>query len=115
MQVAPSLRFFQIITRSNSLASALNTNVLIEIYYVDLLFKLIETNTRYIDKYKYSDSTFTRTCQFIDPTTVAPAGFYSVPLNEIAFNHQFWPISPPNFRPIATSIVHGFFGRMYCS
>jgi hypothetical protein len=77
---------------------------------MDSPFKLTEINTAYIDKYNYADSIFTKICQFIDPATVTPAGFYSVPLNETAFNHEQWPIKPPNFRPTATSTVHGFFG-----
>jgi hypothetical protein len=110
IQVAPRLRFFQIITRANSLTSALNTNVLIEIHYMGSPFKLIETHTIYIDKYNYADSTFTKFCQYIDPATVTPAGFYSVPFNETSFNHIYWPINPPHFRPTAISTVHGFFG-----
>jgi hypothetical protein len=92
------------------LASALGTNVVIEIDHMGSTSKLIETNTAYIDKYNYAGSIFTKTCQFIDPTIVTPAGFYSVPFDEIAFNRQHWPINPPNFRPTATSTVHGFFG-----
>jgi len=84
--------------------------VLIEIYHTGSTFKLIETDTVYIDKYNYADTIFTKTCQFIDPATVTPAGFYSVPFNEISFNRQQWPIKPPDFRPTATSTVHGFFG-----
>jgi len=73
-------------------------------------FKLAETDTAYIDKYNYADSIFTKSCQYIDPTTVTPAGFYSVPFDDISLYHQQWPIHPPAFRPTAISTVHGFFG-----
>jgi len=111
IQIIPPLQLFQIITQSDSMASALNTNVLIKITYViSKSLSVDRTTATYIEKYSYSDTKFTRTCDFTDTDTVTPAGFYSEPFDIIARYHDEWPMSPPLFRPIATSTVDGFFG-----
>ena len=90
------------------MASALNTNVLVKINYVNSTFEISEIGTIYIDKYQYTDIAFTKSCDLID--SITPAGFYSEPLNEISCNHDLWPMNPSHFRPNALSTVDGFFG-----
>ena len=107
-QVNLPLHFFQVITRANSLASALNTNVLIGISPWNSIPDIVGIATKYIDKYKYFDTKNTRSCDLINEVT--PAGFYSEPLDKISYNHDVWPMNPSRFRPTALSTVDGFFG-----
>ncbi|CAF3541749.1 unnamed protein product [Adineta steineri] len=108
-QVNLPLHFFQMITRSNSMASALNTNVLVLLDDDKTFgFRIHEKHTRYVDKYLYADMLHTTTCNL--KNNVIPAGFYSEPLDQIARYHENWPMEPVFLRPIAVSTVDGFFG-----
>jgi hypothetical protein len=109
-QVTSSLSFLQITTRSNSLISALNTNVMVKILTsVSQLRSLSVDSTSYLEKNDTMyDALYSSVCYIKNPTT--PAGFYSLPYYESAINHQFWPDNPPYFEPTTSATVDGFFG-----
>jgi hypothetical protein len=109
VQVTLPLNFLQITTRSNSLNSALNTNVIVNIVQ-SLGLPIVDMYaTCYSSTGAFTPTTYPGLpCYMVTATT--PAGFYSLLPYISANNHQYWPYYPVSFVPSPSATVNGFFG-----
>ena len=109
-QVISPLNFFHLATQSNSLISALNTNLFVGTYISgDQLPYVYTIPTAYRNKSTSHSNNWFSFCGIINE--VAPAGFYPLmSYYESASNHRTWPDNPPLSEPIASAMVSGFFG-----
>ncbi|UJR34650.1 hypothetical protein I4U23_027427 [Adineta vaga] len=106
-----TLRLLQIATQQNSLISALQTNIFVAVYT-----ELGRFNSVYPSYTFYKDDNLNAIDQSLilncyAKASITPAGFYLYTPFDSAINHMNWPFDPPNFEPIASAIVDGFFGR----
>ena len=109
VQAATTVDFLKITTRSNSLISALNTNIFVlrdalnrSVHY------LITDSTSFFDKSATDTLSRFSSCQTKSSTT--PAGIYSLSQYDSVNNHRYWPGLPPSFEPMASATINGFFG-----
>ena len=109
VEVTTTLDFFKITTRSNSLISALNTNIFVKrearnrsVYYLttDPTSFFNRTATNIVSRFS--------SCDVMSSTT--PAGIYSLSQYDSVNNHQYWPEFPPSFEPMASATINGFYG-----
>ncbi|CAF1459507.1 unnamed protein product, partial [Adineta steineri] len=111
IQIESIVKLLQIITQSNSLTSALNTNIHAYTGLTNAQTPYIgPLSTRFYDENKtYALNFFAQTCNVINGT--AFAGFYSLsPLDSIK-NHLQWPLYYPYLlnKIIPNATVDGFF------
>ncbi|CAF1652155.1 unnamed protein product [Adineta ricciae] len=109
VQVDITVVLLQITTRSNSLVSALNTNIYVSIHHFDSQITSITTYfTPYFDENSgLGVNYFGHTCDVIGFTT--SAAFYLMSQFDSAYNHGSWPPTSPGFTAIANGTVDGFF------
>ncbi|CAF1150669.1 unnamed protein product [Adineta ricciae] len=109
IQVTTPLKFLQIITTSNTLITALNTNIFVYISsWFDGSFHSIADTTYYFNTNMTSSSgLFGASCSV--KSFISPTGFYELPEFDRVFNHYVWPTYPPSFEPSASAMVDGFF------
>ena len=110
VQVTRVLRFFQISTRSNFLMSALQSNMvfLITSYNGRVIYYLSDATYFYDQNVSVTSGNYGSSCRL--KSSLVPAGFYSLPLDESAVRHGNWPSRPPFFEPVASATIDGFFG-----
>ena len=111
LQVTSLVDFFQVLTRSNFLITALNTNAIVTIRsdlqgyypYIRVTEYAGNVSTEF-------DQHFLPNCGIVD--SIAPAGFYPVSYEQSAQEHNLWPFDPdaPELRPNASAMLDGFFG-----
>ena len=112
LQTIARLNFSEITTRSNSLVSALNSNVTIAVFASDtgsislLLQPLYYTDIRTL----YKPEQFKLPC-YIEISTIS-AGFYDVSGYDTVNGNFTWPVEYPVFRVYPSSMVDGFFWSM---
>ncbi|CAF3965240.1 unnamed protein product, partial [Adineta steineri] len=110
-QIENIVKLLQITTQSNSLTSALNTNIqaITGLTYAQTPF-IEPLSTRFYDENKtYALNAWAQTCNIVSGT--AFAGFYSLsPLDSIN-NHFLWPLYYPYLsnKIIPNATVDGFF------
>ncbi|CAF1442578.1 unnamed protein product [Adineta ricciae] len=112
-EVTTPLEYLQIITQSNRMITALNTNIHVQIDYDDSdesVYSLEPQTTYYFDDNVITiASLFNSGCSI--KNSIAPADFYPIMSDyQRVRNHIIWPKNPPYWEPVATSIVDGFFG-----
>ncbi|UJR12465.1 hypothetical protein I4U23_016641 [Adineta vaga] len=109
-QIIIPVRFLQITTISNSLISALNTNIMVRAIIMDRSPLVEAEPTIYYNTNDPDGRYFIAVCGHFT-NSISPAGFYSsLSFYESAENHQRWCNYAPFFEPIASSMVNGFFG-----
>ncbi|CAF1154433.1 unnamed protein product [Adineta steineri] len=105
-----TLRLLQITTQQNSIISALQTSIFVEVnteveksisFYTDSTYYWSDNATDYGQIYMLTCDT---------KNAITPAGFYLYTPFDSAIKHQYWPIHRPDFEPIPSAIVDGFFG-----
>ena len=108
-QTIVHLNFSEITTRSNSLISALNSNVTITVFQVgNGSISLSLQPIYYMDiGFSYRPELFKPPC-YLEVSTTA-AGFYQVSGYDDANGNFNWPVEYPLFRA-KPSMVDGFFG-----
>ena len=109
VQATTTAEFLKITTRSNSLVSALNTNIFViretrnrTVHYLDTV------STSFFNRTATNIATRFSKCQGKSSTT--PAGIFSLSQYDSVNNHQYWPEFPPSFEPMASATINGFFG-----
>jgi hypothetical protein len=104
-----SISFLQIITQSNSLISALNTNVHFNLEtYLNRSYELYMENTNYVNESNYQNTMQITPCD--KTNVVTSSGFYSESYNLHGSEADYWPEYPPYFKVNASAMVDGFFG-----
>ncbi|CAF0881578.1 unnamed protein product [Adineta ricciae] len=102
-----SLLFLQTITQSNSFISALNTNAVVYIYYLQNRSIVSAGFTTYQNPKSPELSYLISTCQSINVTV--PSGIYNVSYEQTADYRAFWPAFQPFFNPKPIVLINGFF------
>ncbi|CAF3744343.1 unnamed protein product [Adineta steineri] len=108
VQATLSLHFLQLATRLNSFVSALNTNAAISVYLYEQNFNWYARFTQYADENTAYLASAITSCDLVN--SVVPAGFYSSSYEDSTTYHFNWPINLPDFEPIPSAMVNGFFG-----
>ncbi|CAF4033211.1 unnamed protein product [Adineta steineri] len=109
IQVTSFLQLIQMTYHSNTLVSAFGTNAVVEIgsyaVYTTSTYQINPNDTGNIESNALSCT---------EKIMVAPAVFYTQPLDTTVFDHQFWPIyiDPTSYSLISAS-VDGFFGGCF--
>ena len=109
VQLTTTVDFLRIATRSNSLISALNTNVYATRDERSRLDQDLTTESTYFFN-KTATNTAGRlsSCQTKSSTT--PAGIYPQSQDDRVNSYGHWPEFTGSFEPIASAMIDGFFG-----
>ena len=109
VQAATTVDFLKITTHSNSLISALNTNIFVQREAINRSVQYLTTEfTSFFIKTATNKVSRLSPCHRMISTT--PAGIYSLSQYDSVNNHQYWPEFPPSFEPMASATINGFFG-----
>ena len=109
VKVTATLEFLQITTHSNSLISALNTNIFVQRETFNRSVHYLTTEfTSFFNRTDSNKVTRLSSCQA--KSSITPAGIYLLSQYDSVDNHEFWPGFPPSFEPMASRTINGFFG-----
>ena len=109
VQAATTVEFLKITTQSNSLISALNTNVFVLREAINpSVHSLVTDSTYFFNRTATNTATRLSSCQ--TKSSITPAGIYSLSQYDSVNSHKYWPDLPPSFEPMASATINGFFG-----
>ncbi|CAF4115857.1 unnamed protein product, partial [Adineta steineri] len=108
-QVTSFLQLIQMMYRSNTLVSAFGTNAVVQFGTYTVLitstYQFDPNNNGHVGAYDLSCT---------EKILVAPAVFYTDPLNTIVYDHSNWPIYyDPYGQSLVSASVDGFFGGCF--
>jgi hypothetical protein len=110
VQITVPLQLLQATTLSNTLGSALNTNINIGVSSSQSEIHHLTAGTTYFSGSDATSDVNSNADPCYVKSSVSPAGFYSLPLHESAKEHHFWPKPLLSSEPIPSALVDGFFG-----